>query len=232
MRLDEIVLKLRTADTHFDNNIGGSAELNAAIQHTLTTDMAFVVPVADFAEKNQYDSTVMQMVTERFGVIVALGADASQKEQLGFAAYSQLHDIRNQIFKALLGWQPDFSETYISYSGGRLVDLNNGYLWWQFEFEFKVRIRTLETFDDGSVTIGIGEDTITTDPPEKFNTIYANYIQAPSADLPHTGDLPLADGYPDVALPDMAQWLDFDKLNPDAGAFGKGFTTQFDTYTE
>ena len=63
-----------------------------------------------------------------------------------------------------------------------------------------------------------------------FDTIYANIIKAPDARLPHTGDLPLDDGYPDVTLPtDMATWVDL-KDDPRHGAFWLGFGSGFDTY--
>ena len=47
--------------------------------------------------------------------------------------------------------------------------------------------------------------------------------------MPYTGDLPLADGFPDVKLPDMAQWIDLTE-NPNAGSYGRGFADGFDFY--
>lgn len=238
MRLGQVVLKIRAADTSFGNFIGGTAEFDNAIKHTLKTDMAFVIPLLEDAPQNEYDTGINQRLTERFGVIVALATDTTQKDTLGFLAYDRLHDIRSELLQALLGWTPLDAEGQISYRGGKLFDINNAYLWYQFEFEYDSRISSMvikETIIDneGKETIvfktfadinGINFDD--TETPQDFNTIYVNYILSPNANLPHTGDLPLGDNFPDVVLPDSAEWLDLTD-NPDYGSFAKGYQSGF-----
>lgn len=227
MRIGEIVLKLRLADTRFNNLIGGAAELNLAIDNTLKQDMAFVIPLAENCPSNEYDSGINQKITERFGVIVALGNDNSQADKTGITSYDLLHTVRGEIFKALLGWKIDGAESLVYYRGGRVLDITGAYLWYQFEFEFETRILNYYTEDELNDTDGVDMGVAGLD---DFNTIYTNIILSPSADLPYTGELPLSDGYPNVVLPDNAQWLDLTE-NPNAGDFGKGFGSGFDFYT-
>ena len=52
MKLGPIVLKLRAADTRFENRIAGAAELAAALEGTLQKEMAFVIQLDENATPN------------------------------------------------------------------------------------------------------------------------------------------------------------------------------------
>ena len=242
MRLGQIVLRIRTENTSFGNFVGGVAELDVAIKNTLTKDMAFVLPLIDEANRNNYDVTFNQRLTERFGVIVAIANDDSQSDKLGFSAYEKLHDIRSELIRALVGWIPLDSESMIMYRGGRLIDINNGYMWYQFEFEYDSRIisEVIEITKDGKIVKeATGKAVIQssnfddTETPTPFDTIYMQLINTPDARIPHVnkfgedGEIPYDDNFPDVALPDMANWIDLTQ-NPDAGAFTRAFHSGFE----
>lgn len=232
MRIGKIVLRLRYKQTSFGNFIGGAAELDSAMKNTLTRNMAFVIPLVENAEANKYDSEISQGIVERFGVIVALYNDITQKDKTGITAYDQLHDIREELFKALIGWEIDYSESRVYYRGGKLIDMNAAYLWYQFEFEYLSRLGVVEKLDNGTSEYGLLQREVDdTEDPTSFDSIYANYILSPSADLPYTEELPLPDGFPDVSLPNMAQWIDLTE-NPNSGAFAKGFASGFNFYKE
>jgi hypothetical protein len=229
MRLGQITLRLRSKNTHFGDYIGGTVEMDLAIKNTLKKDMAFVIPLIDDAGKNQTETSVNQKIIERFGVIVALANDSTQKDKLGILAYDQLHDIRNQFIVSLCNWFPLGADCQVYYRGGKLIDVNNGYLWWQYEFEYETRIGQLE---DGTIGI-IDTDFDDTEEPVPFNTIYMQLIATPDARIPYKdefgndGVLPIPDDFPDVVLPNMANWIDFTE-NPEAGAFTGAFTSGFD----
>ena len=170
-----------------------------------------------------------------------------------------LHDVRNELFSALLGWEMPDAVSFIRYRGGNLLDVTTAYLWWQFEFEFDSWIeRTalttkgvegqtedifkaaisvsrqqagIQTNDDftGKTAAEIQAAIRDPDVPFAFNTIYAQFLQAPSAELQFEGTLPRADGFPDVFIPDMATWIDMTK-HPDDGAYGTGFASAFNFY--
>jgi len=210
MRIGPIVLKLRLAATRFGDMIGGAADFDS-IQRETFGECAFVVPLAETAGRNEQDTTVLQVLTEVFAVVVVLKNDTAQTDRLGLKAYDALDEARSQIFKGILGWEMDGYKTPVIYEGGRLLDLNSAYLWYQFEFSAERWI----TQEDGV------EESVTT----WFNSIYAEYVFVPDSAIPHKGPLPA--GTPPA---DGTQTIDFTE-NPYGGAFeGAGFGDDIDQY--
>ncbi len=216
MKIGPIVLKLRLQETRFENRIGGAAELALALTYTLQKEMAFVVQMAETASANRMDSAISQLITERFAVIIALDNASSDKDKMGLTAYDTLFDVRTEIFSALLGWQMEGAESLISYAGGRVIQVNRAYLWYQFEFLVETRIDD----DDG---VDVGADDL-----GYFDRIYAQWILAPSLKsvaVEGTTALPVT-----TVDPDMTQIIDFTSNPVVDGPFGKGFRIDFDTY--
>ena len=233
MRIVPIILRLRAANTRFENRIGGAAELDIAQKGTLTKDMAFVIPLNEDTTANANDNIINQIITERFSIIVALANDTTQKDKAGIIAYDLLHDIRSEIFQAILGYEVAGAKSLITYAGGQLLNIHAAYLWYQFDFEYEVQIVGFDGYADleGSQLDAEGElrDKTQTSQLPELQQIYTNYILWPNADLPYTGDLPVDDNYPDVELPDMATIVNIDD-DPNPGAFGRGFGSGFDFY--
>lgn len=260
MRIGGIILKLRWEKTYFKNYVGGAVEFNMALnQGNVLQDSLFVIPGKEETEANQYDSGLNQKITENFSVVVCLKNDNNQSDKLGMISYERLHNKRSEIFKALIGWNLPYSESFIYYAGGDLLQIDPSYIWYRYDFAYTVRLEDtlIQTTDreiqtetifeiakeiakeeSGEENAGIYtgktvEEILSLIPdkesPEAFNTIYMNLIQSPSEDLPYTGELPLPDGFPDVSLPNMAQWIDMTK-HPDDGSFYKSFGKGFNTY--
>lgn len=210
MRLGPIVLKLRAGDTRFANRIAGAGELALALQGTLQQEMAFVIQLSESATPNTGDGYINQSITERFGVVVAMDNATSQADKTGLTAFDKLFEVRSEIFSAILGWQMDDAESLVSYVGGSVISVTRAHLWYQFEFVVNTRIDD----DDG---VDVGTDTL-----DSFDSIFAQYVLAPSAKLP-VGNLTISD-------PDMESLIDF-TTNPDVdGAFAKAFASIFDKY--
>jgi len=142
MRLGQIVLKIRLSQTRFGNFVAGAKEFALAAKDTSIRPggQLFVIPLADGAAENQFDGGVNQRMTEVFGVIAAIPNDAYQKDQTGLTASDQVHDVRAEIFRALLGWQPPDGDSVISYQGGQLLESNAAWVWWQFAFTYHSQI--------------------------------------------------------------------------------------------
>lgn len=226
MRLGNIALLLRLAETRFGNRVAGTAELDVALKNPLKAEAAFCVPLNDIADRHTGDAGINQKIIERFGVVVAITNDTTQTDRLGLIANDQLHDVRGELFRALVGLELNDTDGSISYVGGTLLQLTRAYLWYQFEFEIPSRI---VSNDEGVADLQgrVVDDRLQRSQLPDFNTIYANYILSPSAELPYTGDLPLVDGFPDVKLSDMAQWIDL-TADPRDGEFAVGFGQGFD----
>jgi hypothetical protein len=169
LRLGPIVLKLRLQEiTAFESRVAGAAELELARRGTLNVEQAFVVQLSESVTPNTYDSGMNQVITETCAVIVALRNDSSMSDRTGLTAYDRLADIRADVFKALLGWEMPGAETKMEYAGGRLLDIDRGWMWYQFEFSVTTRID-----DDDGVDPGTSELPL-------FEEIYAQYILADS----------------------------------------------------
>ena len=210
MQIAPVVLRLRLASTRFENRIAGAAELALALSGTLQEEVAFVIQLGETCPPNEYDNHINQVVTERFAIIAAIKNDTAQSDKTGLTAYDSLYSFRQELFDAILGWQMDQAESLVYYRGGRVVEINRAWLWYQFEFEFTMRL---------------GNDVVdNTGDLNYFDTIFAQYVLSPSADLP-VENLPV-----NIFAPDMEQLIDFTE-SPNAGEFGKGFSPKFDTYT-
>lgn len=209
MKIGQIVLKLRLANTIFENRIAGAAELSMALQGTLQKEVAFVLQLAEEAQTNKYDSGINQQITEKFGVIVALDNATSQKDKTGITAYDKLYKVRKELFSALLGWQIEEMEDLISYGGGKVLGINRAQLWYQFEFETSYRINDKDGVDDKREDLN------------DFDAIYAQWVMMPSEKIPAVR-IPIDD-------PDMTSIIDFTQ-NPNEGSFGRGFGKIFEIY--
>ena len=205
MKIGPVVLKLRLADTRFENRIAGAAELAYALQGALQKEMAFVIQLTETVTSNTLDNGISQKITERFGVVVMLDNSTTQKDKTGLTAYDSLFEIRSQLFGALLGWQMDGADSLVSYGGGKVLGINRAQFWYQFEFEADLRICD---------SVDVGRDEL-----EDFDSIYAQWVMTPSAKIPAVR-IPIDD-------PDMESIIDFTD-DPTDGEFGRGFGIKFD----
>jgi len=225
MRIGRIVTKIRAANTLFGNMVAGAAELNLAMNGTLQADSAFVIPLIESTGESKTVNITNENLLERFGVIVAIANDESQAEVYGVVAYDKLHDIRAQLWACLLGWEIPEAESQLHYRGGKLLQLSGAYLWYQFEFEYLVRLQQIGIADEIPIN-GINDRTLTDGRIGSFDKIYTQYVQASDTRLP-IKDIPVPDGFPSVAIPDVAQMVDLTK-NPLDGAFTIAWASAFD----
>lgn len=217
MMLGQVALKIRAANiADFGNRVLGTAEFALAQEYTLDANLketAFVIPLAEADQgDNDYDTSVNQMVNERFGVVVALRNDFDTTEKFGLGAFDRLHAIRQALFGCLLGWVPTGTEMPVYYKGGRLLDINSAWMWYQFEFQMETHITTSE---DG-IDRGLG-------PYDDFLRAYTQWLvgDVSKAILPMSGTPPL--------LPESLQPPDINTVINFKYPFGSGFGTGYDT---
>ncbi|NRT54802.1 phage tail terminator protein [Sphaerotilus uruguayifluvii] len=112
--------------------IGGAAELDAAISSAPVTPSAFVMPLADRADDPYLASYHLQHVMRHFAIVLCV---ANRADATGEAAASELASRRSAVAMALLGWAPDESTgDPIAYSSGRVLRFADGRLWWSDEY--------------------------------------------------------------------------------------------------
>lgn len=130
MKITPILTQLRAQCPTLANRVAAGIDL-ATLQasNPLATPCAYVVPIADVASKSVAQNLMLQPIRDRFEVTLVLDTmDAA-------AALDQLHDLRAELWRALVGFKPgsDYSDT--AYDGGDLLPLEGREVpdnaWWR-----------------------------------------------------------------------------------------------------
>lgn len=197
MNLNLVINQLRLHCPSFDGRVAGAARFKRLKEDAnLVVPAAYVIYLDDNPSETSSLNDVRQRMVESFAVIVAL---SNVPDERGQAAINQGHEaIRAEVWKALLGWQPD-KAVYngIIYQGSHLLDMDRSRLWYQFEFGVEMEIGP----SDGWQQIELSQL-----PPFEGANIKVDYID-PAADpnlqypgpdgrieheitIPKTGNLP------------------------------------------
>lgn len=103
MRLTPVIAALRARCPRFENRVGGAAQFKAIPDAgKLKLPAAYVVPSEDVTGEQKSQTDYWQDLTEGFSVIVVLSNERDEKGQ--WASYDAVHDVRHEIWKAVLGW--------------------------------------------------------------------------------------------------------------------------------
>lgn len=144
MNLNLVIAQLRTYCPSFAGRVAGAARFKSLDESAnLTVPACYVIPLDDNPGERESMNDVRQRLIEAFAVVVAISNVADERGQ---AAANTAHDsIRAELWKALLGWQPDnlgCNSIYrgIEYQGGNLLDLDRSRLWYQFDFGAEMQI--------------------------------------------------------------------------------------------
>lgn len=138
MKLTPVIAHLRANCPTFAGRVAGAAQYATSKSATaLRAPCAFVIPLDDAPESNGSKVGVRQQISESFGVVVAVSNEADEKGQ---AAVDQIHDLRSELWAALLNWPPADGYDGLDYQSGALIDLDRHRLWWQFEFGARTEI--------------------------------------------------------------------------------------------
>ncbi|HEY3984635.1 phage tail terminator protein [Cedecea sp.] len=144
MKLTPIVAALRARCLRFENRVGGAAQFKAIPDAgKLKLPAAYVVPAEDQTGEQCSQTDYWQDLTEGFSVIVVLSNERDEKGQ--WASFDAVHDVRAEVWKALLGWEPDPNAHEIVYAGGMLLDMTRCELYYQFDFTVKYEITEEDT---------------------------------------------------------------------------------------
>lgn len=138
MKIEPIVQALRLRCPSFGGRVAGAAEFRGLPEKAaLPVPAGFVVPLDDNPEDNRSNVGYRQAVRERFAVIVALSNSADERGQ---GAAADVHDIRAELWRALLGWPPAEDYDGLQYDGRQLLAMDRARIWFQFEFSAEMEI--------------------------------------------------------------------------------------------
>ncbi|POA33040.1 MULTISPECIES: hypothetical protein [unclassified Pseudomonas] len=129
MKITPILTQLREQCPTLANRVAAGLDLATLQTNTpLQTPCAYVVPLADMASKSVAQNLMLQPIRDRFEVTLVLDtADATK-------ALDLLHDLRAELWRALVGFKPGSGYDAIVYDGGELVSINSSRALYRLRF--------------------------------------------------------------------------------------------------
>ena len=131
MKLNPIVAHLRLTCPTFAGRIAGGIDWDAVVDSAqLELPAAYVIATADAASPSRAQNMVIQDITDQFNVVIVL----KTSDERGQADNDLLHDIRAELWRALVGWMPGPEYTHIEYGKGALLHISRARVVYQFTF--------------------------------------------------------------------------------------------------
>ena len=129
MKITPILTQLRAQCPSLANHISVGIDL-ALLQgnSALPTPSAHVLPLADLASPGSAQNLITQPIRERFEIVLVLDATGPTK------ALDLLHDLRAELWRALVGFKPDTDYSAIVYDGGELLSINSSRAFYRLRF--------------------------------------------------------------------------------------------------
>ncbi|WP_404938399.1 hypothetical protein P7C00_06740 [Pseudomonas sp. JDS08PS003] len=129
MKIIPLYTQIRTYCPCLANRVGIAIDLPSLdAVSALQTPAVYVVPLADLTSPGTTQNATSSTIRDRFEVALLL--DASNPQQ----ALDQLHDLRAEVWRALVGFKPGAEYNPIQYDGGELVSLNATRLLYRLRF--------------------------------------------------------------------------------------------------
>ncbi|PZO17632.1 MAG: hypothetical protein DCF26_09395 [Burkholderiales bacterium] len=149
MNIDLIIAQLRTYCPTLAGRVAGAAQFAAVPESTaLQVPCAFVIPLDDSPDPSASQNSVRQPLQDVFEVVVVLD---NRPDERGQASGKSVHDIRAELWAALLGWQPEPRYDGIAYEGGNVLSIDRARLFWRFEFSAYMEIEPSDGFQEGAL---------------------------------------------------------------------------------
>lgn len=129
MKTTPILTQLRGQCPGFANHIAVGVDL-ALLQGNpdLPTPSAHVTPLADMASNSTAQNLTTQPIRDRFDIVLALDATDATK------ALDLLHDLRAELWRALVGFKPGTDYSAIVYDGGEMISINSSRAFYRLRF--------------------------------------------------------------------------------------------------
>lgn len=149
MNLNNVIARMRTACPSFQGRVAGAAEFAALPANAkVALPAAFVIPAADQAGEQASLNRYRQTIVDRIAVVVVLNNSADRRGQ---AASAEIHDVRAEVWRALLLWQPGPEYDGLVYEGGQGLEMDAARMYYQFEFSAEAELGIEDTAQPGMV---------------------------------------------------------------------------------
>lgn len=131
MNIDKVITALRARCLIFEGRVGGFGEYaSIANDAALRPPCAYVVQLSDTPGDNESITGYRQTVSDRFGVLVAL----PNGDYRGQSSANLADVVRDELNRALLGWEVDENYYGIVYDGRALYQMSRAVSWYSYEY--------------------------------------------------------------------------------------------------
>ena len=131
MKITSIVAHLRQYCPSFKERVVGGIDFEAVANSTkLHRPSAYVIATGDQSSGSTSDNAIQQNIRDEFDVVLVLDTH----DERGQEAVDLLHDLRAELWRALVGWKPGGDYAPIEYAGGEAVVINRARVIYRFSF--------------------------------------------------------------------------------------------------
>jgi len=128
MRIRPIITRLESDTTpNFFKSIGPANSLSSVDSIASNCPSIWVHPVGEQSQISRLMTGTRQDCDQTFAVLYA-----AQNIQ---ASSEPLEDARDEVFSALLSFQPSEEHDYIEHVSGEVVEVDKGVIWWRDIFK-------------------------------------------------------------------------------------------------
>ncbi len=118
MKPSDIVAHLRVYCPAFARNVGAGVNWEAVRDSTQLPKLAgYVIPTDEKAGASLYDNVIVQELVEGIDILVVF----PQRDEAGYGVADQVHAIRRELCRALVGWTPPGASDPLMYEGRSFV---------------------------------------------------------------------------------------------------------------
>ncbi|MBP5118650.1 hypothetical protein HUS85_22650 [Pseudomonas protegens] len=128
MKLTAVLDQLQAQCPSFTGRIIVGTHADSASGVGAPMPVAYLAPSNDLASASAGQNIIRQTIRDRFDVVLALGAAEPAK------ALNPLHDLRAELWRALVGFKPGAEYNPIQYDGGELVSFDTTRLLYRLRF--------------------------------------------------------------------------------------------------
>ncbi|QBH21315.1 hypothetical protein EYC51_03430 [Alcaligenes faecalis] len=96
-----------------------------------------MMPADDEARAPIAQNLAVQEVIDRFTVVLMMATASNER---GDATADALHDLRAEVWRALLGWRPGDEYEPIEYEGGEIIDMNRAVTYYGMTFSAELTV--------------------------------------------------------------------------------------------
>lgn len=130
MNVTTLIAQISAQCPGFQDRVAGGLQWDSArTDDQLALPAAYVLSAGDAAQEST-TNVVRHIVREQYQVNVAL----ANSDQYGQAATQELHDIRAQLWAALVGFQPAPDDDPLQYSASSMLLIDDNRVVYQFRF--------------------------------------------------------------------------------------------------